>query len=107
LSLCVTLALPTPTHAQATIFLFGSNMPWLNWASDFGGGGDGGGVSGNSRQLDIKLQTAHDAGMRIIRWWVFEGGSPHIQARPIGDANRARSECLYGSRCGAERGHQI
>ena len=60
-------------------FLFGTNMPWLNWNADFGGGPNGGGVSSNVSQLDSKLQTAHNAGMHIIRWWVFEGGSPQIQ----------------------------
>ena len=79
LTLCVVLGMPVPARAQAAAFLFGTNMPWLNWASDFGGGRNGGGVSGNMQQLDTKLQTAHNAGMRIIRWWVFEGGSPHIQ----------------------------
>src|ERR1700716_177964 len=60
-------------------FLFGSNMPWLNWANDFGGGPGGGGVSGNSAEADTKLQAAQTAGMHVIRWWVFEGGSGHIQ----------------------------
>src|ERR1700716_3473680 len=60
-------------------FLFGTNMPWLNWNADFGGGPGGGGVSGNISALDSKLQAAHNAGMHIIRWWVFEGGSPQIQ----------------------------
>jgi hypothetical protein len=60
-------------------FLYGANMPWLHWNADFGGGPNGGGVSGNIAELDSKLQAAHNAGMRIIRWWVFEGGSPQIQ----------------------------
>lgn len=60
-------------------YLFGTNMPWFNWAQDFGGGPSGGGVSGNIALLDSKLQAAHNAGMHTIRWWVFEGGSPQIQ----------------------------
>src|ERR1700730_7248670 len=75
---------PVSASAQAASrvgawFLFGSNMPWLNWNADFGGGPNGGGVSGNVAQVDSKLQSAHNAGMHIIRWWVFEGGSPQIQ----------------------------
>jgi hypothetical protein len=60
-------------------YLFGSNMPWLNWAADFGGGPNGGGVSSNLVVLDSRLRSAHDTGMHILRWWVFEGGSPQIQ----------------------------
>src|SRR4030081_1915994 len=56
-----------------SFFLFGSNMPWLNWNADFGGGPNGGGVSGNPAQVEAKLQAAHKAGMHMIRWWVFEG----------------------------------
>ena len=78
-ALVLTLASPGSVRAQAgSTFLFGANMPWLNWNADFGGGRNGG-VSGNLREVDSKLQTAHNAGMRMIRWWVFEGGSPHIQ----------------------------
>lgn len=67
-------------------YLYGSNMPWLNWAQDFGGGPSGGGVSGNTSLLDSKLQQAHNADMHIIRWWVFEGGSPQIQRDASGTA---------------------
>jgi hypothetical protein len=82
MSVCVALLLPMPSTyasaAPASTFLFGTNMPWLNWANDFGGGRNGG-VSANITEVDAKLQAAHAAGMRIIRWWVFEGNSPHIQ----------------------------
>ena len=62
-------------------YLFGSNMPWLNWATDFGGGAGGGGVSGNLAEVDAKLKSAHDTGMHVLRWWVFEGGSWQIQRK--------------------------
>src|ERR1043166_1033574 len=84
LVLVVALASSFGVSAAATAprvgnwFLFGTNMPWLNWNADFGGGPNGGGVSGDVPQLDSKLQSAHNAGMHIIRWWVFEGGSPQI-----------------------------
>lgn len=57
-------------------WLYGANMPWLNWNSDFGGGS--GGVHNNLATLDVKLAAAKAAGMHEIRWWVFEGGSPQI-----------------------------
>jgi Cellulase (glycosyl hydrolase family 5) len=65
-------------------FLFGANMPWLHWNADFGGGPNGGGVSGNVAEVGSKLQAARNAGMRQIRWWVFEGGSPQIQRNASG-----------------------
>jgi hypothetical protein len=52
-------------------WLLGANMPWLNWANDFGGGLD-------QAQADQKLAAAQNAGMHVVRWWVFEGGA-HIQ----------------------------
>ena len=60
----------------AGFWLYGANMPWLNWNSDFGG--SGGAVHQNLGVVDGKLAAAHAAGMREIRWWVFEGGSPQI-----------------------------
>jgi hypothetical protein len=83
-AMTIALVLPTAASGQTLSrvggsFLFGANMPWLNWNADFGGGPNGGGVSGNTAQVDAKLQAAHNAGMRMVRWWVFEGGSPQIQ----------------------------
>jgi len=68
-----------PAGRVGSWFLFGANMPWLSWNADFGGGPNGGGVSGNIATLDSKLQAAQAAGMHNVRWWVFEGGSPQIQ----------------------------
>lgn len=70
---------PAPGGAAghvAGFWLYGANMPWLNWNSDFGG--SGGGVHNNLVQVDSKLSAAHAAGMRAVRWWVFEGGAPQI-----------------------------
>src|SRR5690242_7817316 len=83
-ALCLGLLLPATVSGQpagriGNWFLYGSNMPWLNWNADFGGGPNGGGVSGNLTEVDAKLQAAHNAGMHMVRWWVFEGGSPQIQ----------------------------
>jgi hypothetical protein len=84
IAVAIALVLPIAANGQPIsrvggAFLFGANMPWLNWNADFGGGPGGGGVSGNIAQLDAKLQSAHTAGMHQVRWWVFEGGSPQIQ----------------------------
>ena len=83
-ALLIGLGLPLQASSQAASridgwFLFGANMPWLNWNADFGGGPTGGGASGNLGEVDTKLQAAHNAGMHLVRWWVFEGGSPQIQ----------------------------
>ena len=82
--MAIALVLPAAASGQTVSrvggwFLFGANMPWLNWNADFGGGPGGGGVSGNISEVDAKLQAAHNAGMHMVRWWVFEGGSPQIQ----------------------------
>ncbi|MBV9170356.1 MAG: hypothetical protein JOZ81_09765 [Chloroflexi bacterium] len=82
-ALILALLLPQTAAGQTSringVFLFGANMPWLNWGADFGGGPNGGGVSGDIAQVDTKLSAAHTAGMKMVRWWVFEGGSPQIQ----------------------------
>jgi hypothetical protein len=59
-------------------WLLGANMPWLNWANDFGGGLD-------QAQTDTKLARAQQAGMHVVRWWVFEGGAQHIQRDTAGN----------------------
>src|SRR5260370_41257038 len=87
----VVLPLPASSASFSRVggwFLFGSNMPWLNWNADFGGGPSGGGVSGDIAQVDSKLQAAHNAGMHMVRWWVFEGGSPQIQRDASGMPTR-------------------
>jgi hypothetical protein len=59
-------------------YLHGANMPWLNWAYDFGGGLD-------TAQTDMKMSTAQAAGMHVIRWWLFEGGAVFIQRDAAGN----------------------
>jgi hypothetical protein len=59
------------SYGGGSWWLLGANMPWLNWANDFGGGLD-------QAQADQKLAAAQAAGMHVVRWWVFEGGA-HIQ----------------------------
>jgi len=66
-----------PAHV-AGYYLHGGNMPWLNWANDFGGGLD-------TTQTNTKMAAAQNAGMHVIRWWVFEGGAGHIQRDSAGN----------------------
>lgn len=80
-----TVAISTVTLAPGHVngwWLYGANMPWLNWNSDFGG--RYGSVHSNLAALDQKLAAAKLAGMHEIRWWVFEGGSPQINRNASG-----------------------
>ncbi len=56
-------------------YLHGANVPWLNWAADFGGGTGNHGVTSSASQtaLNDAFQQAKDSGVTNIRWWVFEG----------------------------------
>jgi hypothetical protein len=56
-------------------FLLGANVPWLNWAKDFGGGGGGGGASSPESRavMNDAFATAKASGANTIRWWTFEG----------------------------------
>jgi hypothetical protein len=61
-------------------FLLGANVPWFNWGCDFGCG-DSGGVSdpGVQAQLTPVFQQARQAGVRTLRWWMFEDDPRQIQ----------------------------
>jgi len=56
-------------------FLLGANVPWVNWAKDFGGGPDNGGVSSAASQAAVgdAFATAKASGANTVRWWTFEG----------------------------------
>src|SRR6185312_11927912 len=57
-------------------YVHGANMPWYNWGCDFGCNaisGKSGGVSTNMSTLSTALAQAHNAGIHVIRWWVFPG----------------------------------
>ncbi|MCK9518881.1 MAG: cellulase family glycosylhydrolase [Dehalococcoidia bacterium] len=55
-------------------FLNGANLPWYNWACDFGCGNNNG-VSNSANRTTIgnKLSEASKAGLKNIRWWMFPG----------------------------------
>jgi hypothetical protein len=67
-----------------TWYLNGANLPWYNWACDFGCGSSGG-VSDPTvnAQLRSTFQRAHENGVHVVRWWVFEGDAKQV----LRDAN--------------------
>lgn len=56
-------------------YIHGANLPWYNYGSDFGGGRNGGGASSTEVMdaVGAALGQAHDAGMNVVRWWLFPG----------------------------------
>ena len=53
-------------------FLQGVNMPWYNWRCDFGCRADGG-VTSTAETLAPRFAALQAAGVRHVRWWLFEG----------------------------------
>ena len=76
-------------------YLHGTNMPWLNWQRDFGGGRENG-VSnpGNRARISDALANAKASGVNVVRWWTFEGDPWQIKrdraGRPV-----ALDEAIY------------
>ncbi len=58
-----------------TAYIHGANLPWLNFGCDFGCGRDKGGASSDASRIELAkaLGTARDAGMNVVRWWLFPG----------------------------------
>ncbi len=50
----------------------GANVPWYNWACDFGCNNNGG-VMSTRTTLSVGFQRLRDAGVHVARWWVFPG----------------------------------
>jgi hypothetical protein len=65
-------------------FLMGANVAWYNYAHDFGGGADHGGVSSPESYsvLDAKFEQASAAGLHVLRWFTFVGS--HIETDAAG-----------------------
>lgn len=54
-------------------YLHGANVPWLNWACDFGCGANGGASSPTAKTaLAATFAQARSSGVRVLRWWTFE-----------------------------------
>jgi hypothetical protein len=58
-------------------YLHGANMPWYNWRLDFGGGSSGVAALGDT-VIAPRLAEASDSGVKVVRWWVFEGDAWQI-----------------------------
>jgi hypothetical protein len=52
----------------------GANIPWYNWACDFGCGQKGGVTDpATHAALTDSFQQAQTNGFQVLRWWMFEG----------------------------------
>lgn len=56
----------------------GINMPWYNWACDFGCN-NGGGVVQTKNTLAPRFQNLKNSGVHAVRWWVFPANPWQIQ----------------------------
>jgi hypothetical protein len=76
-------------------YLHGANVPWYNWACDFGCGTSSG-VSASSVQTALAptFAQARTANMHVIRWWVFEG-SPWQVTRDAGGVPTGMNPAIY------------
>ena len=73
---------------QSTTFPYvsGANLPWYNWACDFGcGSAKGVSDPAVTSALDSVFATAQGGGFQVVRWWMFEGNPWQITT----DANGA------------------
>jgi hypothetical protein len=77
---------PPPSASDSRIswggsnwYLHGANLPWYNWSCDFGCGSSSGASSSSVREaLDARFALARTAGVKNIRWWMFEGDAWQI-----------------------------
>ncbi len=70
-------------------FLLGANLPWYHFGCDFGCGQGARGAAGVSAEsvsagVASALESAIDAHMDIVRWWVFPGEPWQITVGPDG-----------------------
>ena len=84
----ILVAVTTPPKATALAnridwdgqsrFVAGANMPWFNWACDFGCGAAGGASSPSVRAaVDQRIVHFRSTGMDVIRWSMFEPSGPN------------------------------
>jgi hypothetical protein len=73
---------PTPNRVSwqgGNWYLNGANMPWFNWGCDFGCGAKGGVTDpAVNQQLDKGFAQLSGSGVKVVRWWVFEGDAWQI-----------------------------
>lgn len=77
-------------------FLLGANVPWFNWACDFGCGASGGVSDPNVQaKLDPVFRQARAAGLSTLRWWIFEGDTKQQIDRDASGAPAAIKPAVY------------
>jgi hypothetical protein len=79
-----------------TRFLMGANVPWFNWACDFGCGTHGG-VSDPAVQAALApvFAQARQAGLQTLRWWAFEGDTKPQIVRDASGAPQSLNPNVY------------
>jgi hypothetical protein len=68
-------------------YLQGVNVPWYNWGCDFGcnaTNGRTGGVSTHLPTLSAAFAQVQEAGIHVVRWWVFPGDPAQIMRDAAG-----------------------
>jgi hypothetical protein len=90
--LLMVMAGPRPALAAAAVpsvtdprYFVGVNVPWYNWACDFGCGSDRG-VSAPDVHAAIAdaFSRLHAANVHTVRWWMFEGSAWQINRDDTG-----------------------
>lgn len=75
-------------------YLNGANMPWINWACDFGCADKGVAAAATNATADAILAQAQANGVKVVRWWVFEGDAWQI-SRDAGGAPASLNDAVY------------
>ncbi len=83
------------TWQGSQVYLAGANVPWFNWACDFGCGAKSGVSSAASNAaIAAGFSQLKSAGLNQARWWVFEGDPWQIQ-RDASGAPAALDPAVY------------
>jgi hypothetical protein len=75
-------------------YLNGANMPWINWACDFGCADKGVASAATNATVDGILAQAQANDVKVVRWWVFEGDAWQI-TRDAGGAPATLTDAVY------------
>jgi hypothetical protein len=77
-------------------YLHGANMPYANWARDFGGGAkDGVSNPDNYAMFDSTLADAKANGTNVVRWWALEGENPWQIERDASGTPTGLDDAIY------------
>lgn len=76
-------------------YLLGVNLPWYNWACDFGCNANGGASSRDVRAaLEPRFAELQAAGIHNVRWWLFPGDPWQID-RDVSDVPQSINPAVY------------